>query len=125
MIPDLSFLKKSVEDGLKDYPLLAITPRLDFLSEKTPVSMSHSDDEIRLSELQSRIIHYIQLEIEAENLLGENFVKYMKVKFIEQNGINLRNKVSHGLLGSINDFDHTTSYSIIHVLIMLAKFSLL
>jgi hypothetical protein len=53
--------------------------------------------------------------------LGENDTKYMKVKFIDQNGINLRNKVSHGLVNSADDFNHATSYSLIHVIMMLAK----
>jgi hypothetical protein len=62
------------------------------------------------------------LEIEdAKNLLGENFTKYLKVKFVDQNGINLRNKISHGLIESLEDFNHTTSYSLIHIIMMLSK----
>jgi hypothetical protein len=45
----------------------------------------------------------------------------MKVKLVDQNGINLRNKILYGLVDSIADFNHTTLYSLTYVIMMLAK----
>jgi hypothetical protein len=58
---------------------------------------------------------------DVEYYLGEDFTRYLIVKFIDTSGINLRNKVSHGLIDSIEEFNHIISYSLIHVLVMLIK----
>jgi hypothetical protein len=42
---------------------------------------------------------------DVTNYLGEDFTRYLRAKFVDASGINLRNKVSHGLMGSIGEFD--------------------
>ena len=58
---------------------------------------------------------------EVRNFLGTDFTEYMRLKFVEQAGINFRNNVSHGLIDSIKEFNHTASYSLIHVILLLIE----
>ncbi len=54
--------------------------------------------------------------------LGNDFTSYLKIKFTDVEGINLRNEVAHGLL-PLEEFNHVTSISIIYVIIILTKMS--
>lgn len=57
---------------------------------------------------------------DTRNLLGEDFVKYLEVKFTDPKGMNLRNEVSHGLL-PYEEFNHVKSLSVIVAIILLAQ----
>ncbi len=57
---------------------------------------------------------------EVVNLLGNDLITYLKVKFTDPDGINLRNDVSHALL-PLSEFNHTISLSLIHVILILTK----
>ncbi|MGI0064928.1 MAG: DUF4209 domain-containing protein [Nitrosopumilaceae archaeon] len=54
------------------------------------------------------------------NLLGEDFADYLKIKFSENGGINLRNDVSHALLPP-KEFDYPTSLSIIYTIMRISS----
>jgi hypothetical protein len=60
---------------------------------------------------------------ETKELLGENFVVYLKVKYTEQEGNNVRNEMSHGLL-HVQKFTLEESLAAIRVILLLAKLSL-
>lgn len=55
---------------------------------------------------------------ETSNLLGVDLTEYLKIKFIDVDGINLRNDLSHGLL-PFNEMNYVTSFSIIHTILLL------
>lgn len=56
---------------------------------------------------------------EVATLLGEDFTNYLRIKFTEMEGINLRNNVSHALLPR-SEFDYPTSLSFIQTLMILS-----
>lgn len=56
------------------------------------------------------------------NLLGEDFVNYLQVKFADPDGINQRNKVSHQL-SPLVDFSHRSSISLIQIICKISQFS--
>lgn len=55
--------------------------------------------------------------------LGTDFSKFLKIKFTDVEGINLRNDVAHGLL-PLSEFNHMTSFSLIQVLLILTSMSI-
>jgi hypothetical protein len=55
-------------------------------------------------------------------ILGEDFANYLKVKYSDPDGINLRNNVSHAL-SPLSDFNYETSITIIQTIFKLAKLS--
>lgn len=57
---------------------------------------------------------------ETRILLGEDFTKYLEVKFTDPKGMNLRNEVSHGLL-PYEEFNHVKSLSVIVAIMLLAQ----
>lgn len=59
---------------------------------------------------------------EVEKFLGRDLATFLKVKFTEYDGINLRNDVSHALR-LISDFTHNTSFSLIQIILILSKLS--
>jgi hypothetical protein len=52
--------------------------------------------------------------------LGRDFSEFLKIKFTDVEGINLRNDVAHGLL-PLSEFNYTTSFSLIQVLLILTS----
>jgi len=60
---------------------------------------------------------------EVKEFLGNDLIEFLKVKFTEYDGINFRNDVSHALR-SIRDFNHTNSFSLIHIILIFSKLSL-
>lgn len=59
---------------------------------------------------------------EVTSILGEDFVNYLKVKYADPDGINLRNNVSHAL-SLLSDFNYETSVTLIQTIFKLAKLS--
>jgi hypothetical protein len=55
---------------------------------------------------------------EIKEILGQDFHKYMQIKYVEVNGINLRNRLSHGLLRK-DEFSHSHSFSVIYTILIL------
>lgn len=66
----------------------------------------------------------IPLKIEKEGKEARIYENELGGLLVDVTGINLRNKVSHGLMDSIEEFNHPISYSLIHVLLMLIRSSL-
>jgi len=52
-------------------------------------------------------------QFNVREFLGENLSIYLEIKFTNQLGLNLRNRLSHGLLDSLDDCNHSDSYSLI------------
>lgn len=61
---------------------------------------------------------------EVKKVLGNDLTSYLKVKFADVDGINLRNDVSHALL-PLSEFNHATSFSLIQVIMILTSLSLM
>jgi hypothetical protein len=59
---------------------------------------------------------------EIKKIIGLDFHKYMQIKYIETNGINLRNRLSHGLLDK-DDFSYANSFSLIYTILILLTMS--
>lgn len=55
---------------------------------------------------------------QTREILGEKFCRYLQLKYVDYEAINLRNEVSHGLL-ELNQFNHTNSFSIIQTIMMI------
>ncbi len=62
----------------------------------------------------------ILAEEEAKSILGRDFVTYLRLKFTDKEGMNIRNEVAHGLLKA-DKFDHKLSASLLYVLLKLGK----
>lgn len=59
---------------------------------------------------------------EVMDILGKDFINYLKTKYADPDGINLRNNVSHAL-SPLSDFSYETSITLIHTIFKLAKLS--
>ena len=59
---------------------------------------------------------------EIKQIIGLNFHKYIQIKYTDANGINLRNRISHGLLTK-DDFSHANSFSLIYTILILLTMS--
>jgi len=59
---------------------------------------------------------------EVVKIIGEDFTNYIKTKYSDPDGINLRNNVSHAL-SSLSDFKYETSITLIQTIFKLAKLS--
>lgn len=59
---------------------------------------------------------------EVQDILGEDFVNYMKAKYSDPDGINLRNNVSHAL-SPLSEFNYETSLMVIHTICKIAELS--
>lgn len=59
---------------------------------------------------------------EIKKIIGLDFHKYMQIKYIDTNGINLRNRLSHGLLIK-DDFNHANSFSLVYTILILLTMS--
>lgn len=57
---------------------------------------------------------------EVKNVLEDNIIEYLKIKYADINGINFRNKLSHGYL-KIDEFNHRNSFAVIFALLKLVK----
>jgi len=55
----------------------------------------------------------------TRNLLGEDLTTYLKLRFTEQEGMNIRNDVCHGLLGH-SAFIYVESLATIRAIMLLA-----
>lgn len=80
---------------------------------------------IRTTRLKKDIIHNALLDSLIERgkfIFGEDLTKYLLFKFTRIEGMNQRNKVCHGSMNS-SMFTHTTSLSLIYVIIILTKLS--
>jgi hypothetical protein len=60
---------------------------------------------------------------EIKDIVGENVVEYLKIKYTDINGINFRNKLSHGYL-KIDELNHRNSFAIVFALLKLVKYSI-
>ena len=60
---------------------------------------------------------------DSKDVLGVDTVEYLKIKYTEINGINFRNKLSHGYL-KINEFNHRNSFAVIFTLLKLVKYAI-
>ena len=60
---------------------------------------------------------------DSKDMLGEDMMEYLKIKYTERNGINFRNKLSHGYL-EIDEFNHRNSFAIIFALLKLIKYAI-
>lgn len=60
---------------------------------------------------------------DSKDVLGEDTVEYLKIKYTEINGINFRNKLSHGYL-KIDEFNHRNSFAVIFTLLKLVKYAI-
>lgn len=69
--------------------------------------------------INETLLHTLLRQSKVREFLGESLSTYLEVKFTEQLGLNLRNRVSHGLLDSVHDCNHLVSFSLIVTLIIL------
>ena len=86
---------------------------------QVPSKFSETDENITES-----LLHTLLRNPKVEQFLGKDFTKYLELKFTDRLGLNLRNRVSHALIDSVLRCNHQTSYSLIHVILMLLRKSL-
>ncbi|MGB9004003.1 MAG: DUF4209 domain-containing protein, partial [Nitrosotalea sp.] len=72
--------------------------------------------------IMDRELGSMLVEPEVVSVLGEDFVNYLKTKYADPDGMNLRNNVSHAL-SPISDFNYETSITLIQTIFKLAKLS--
>ncbi|MDR4512888.1 MAG: DUF4209 domain-containing protein [Nitrososphaeraceae archaeon] len=51
-------------------------------------------------------------ENEVKDILGEDIIEYLKIKYTDINGINFRNKLSHGYV-KVDELNNRNSFAII------------
>lgn len=56
---------------------------------------------------------------ECKTIFDENVIHYLKIKYGEPEAMNQRNIVSHAFARNISDFNHSTSLSLIYILMRL------
>jgi Domain of unknown function (DUF4209) len=85
------------------------------------LSVLKSNNKGKEATIQDNILGGLLRTARVNNCFDDNFQKYMEVKFVDETGINLRNNLLHNLISSLDEFSHTVSYSLIHVIVMLIK----
>lgn len=61
-------------------------------------------------------------ENEVKDILGEDIIEYLKRKYTDINGINFRNKPSHGYV-KVDESNNRNSFAIIFALLKLVKYA--
>jgi hypothetical protein len=102
-------------------PQIEAILRVLLLYKGVQIPSRYFENEEKINE---SLLHTLLRLPKVKEFLGENFTKYMQLKFTDQLGSNLRNRVSHGLLDSITECNYETSYSLLHIILMLIRKSL-
>lgn len=102
-------------------PQIEAVLRALLLYKKVQTPSRFFENEEKINEI---LLHTLLRDNKVKALLGDDFATYMQLKFTDQLGPNLRNRVSHGLLDSITECSYETSYPVLHVILMLLGNSL-
>jgi hypothetical protein len=89
---------------------------LRILIKSSKVNILKEDNEVIMNKQFRGLLEIPQVG----ELIGIDFVNYLKIKFADIKGFNFRNDVSHGLL-NVADFNNTNSYAILYSIVKLLK----
>lgn len=89
--------------------------RVLLASLNRPTNMQNT----KIGAYQEKDLGGILADTKLQNLLGENANKYLRTLLTDQRGWNLRNRVSHGLDGSMA-FSRALADRLVHVLMLLS-----
>ena len=91
---------------------------------------------VRVLKPKKQIIQYVtlyELIDKSSSILDDNFIEFLKVNLVSRYSKNLRNKICHGLYehppelegyDPLHNFSHTTSLSLILIIMFLTKLSI-